>query len=336
MPNDTLTLMQRVSNYCSSQSDLQTFCWKAMNFATVVGLTSAVTSVVHSPLNAYMFAKMRDASFTDTKLWRGSGAYYVATIARMSYLSGVKKNERLKGNQVKDDHDSQPSHSLRSRRVSQYEKVAYFTLGEVFTVQVLEVLSQMRRLSAEIREPFRWHTKHNFYQLATTTVGARYCFGYVNFLALCQAEPFFANRISISDPTVKYLCSGAASGMTAAFFSFPFAYYRDYSLAKATTIVDGKMQTLKFLNVMEQMFKDIKHMGLLRLGVDQLLPRLIRTSTRFAILVSIGSACGEEPLRSVGIEKHQLNRFFSNHKPMTKDVPQNGADKAQPGISRSN
>lgn len=322
MPKFTPTSDKPKDTYCLFWDDLAQMGWSAANFVTVVGLTSAAISVLHNPMNVYMYTKVSNTPLVMSNIWNGIGAYYVATMTRMGYITGARKIERIKNLEDNEANVEKPHDltTLNSRKpiMTIPEKVLYFSLGEVFTVQISEVLSQIRKLPLEHLKNFVWHTKYNVYQLSVTTVGARFCFGYINFLSLCKAEPFYASKININDPTLNHLCAGAASGVTAALFSFPFSYYRDYSLSKVT-VVNGNISVLGTLNTLNILFKDITNLRIMKIGVEQLLPRLLRTSTRFALLAGIGTACGEEPLGYFFPKKDKSIGFFSQNNNHTLD-----------------
>ena len=107
------------------------------------------------------------------------------------------------------------------------------------------------------------------------------------------------------DYSVNHFIAGAASGMTAAIFSYPCSYYRDYLISKTFT-VDGKLQVPSALSLVGDLSAHIKKVGLRATGQQaarefavQAPLRMARTSATFALISGIAAVMGENPLTIV-------------------------------------
>lgn len=328
-----------LASYLPTMETLSTVGWQAANFSFTVFLTSGLITLVHSPLNSFMLNQIKHGRFLPEtniglalvmrNLYAGFGACFAGTGTRTAYMSGVKKIEH----EVKNDGEISSEENIRESikttkgRGTQFkrlsEQLGYYSaisLGELVVTQVSEVLSQLQKLNI-IDQKFKWYTPYNLYKLSITTSGARFGFALINFISLCGVENFYAQQMSIDDLKAKHFCAGAASGMTAAVFSYPFSYYRDYRLSKVV-VVNGCLSVSTVLNYVTGVVEHIKTVGMMPVvkGLAkefcaQAPLRMARTGTRFALIAGVSAACGEEPL-----QLFRQSGFFSRKTPVVDET----------------
>jgi len=316
-----------IASYVPSEPTLSHLGWQAANFSAVVFITSGLISLIHNPLNVVMLNKMtlgrffQSTSETNTgfsvlmrHLYTGIGSCFAGTGTRTAYMSGTKKiDQEMKNNSEESPHESErPTNKQKYRVLDRAGYLTAISLGELVVTQVPEVLSQLRKLGI-IEQRFKWCTPYNLAKLSITSSGARFCFGFVNFLALSEAEEFYAAHMPLNDLTVKHFCAGAASGMTAAIFSYPFSYYRDYHLSKMH-VLNGQLRAPGALKLFSDYVHHTKQVGVKAVAQQSIKDfciqaplRMFRTGTRFSLISGVAAICGNEP----------LNYFFDGKVPAT-------------------
>ena len=295
--------------------------WQAVNWLTVISATSLAVALVQSPLNSLMmnFIKHGKAIPPSVQIYSGKlaivhglyaglGANFAGSSARTAYVASVKKNNFLENDEqasLENGADKAEvmaaSHTPSKDFFRDVGYVALISLGDVLVTQLPETKAQLIKAQV-IDSGFNTRTFHNVYKMGALGFYARFSGGMINFSALCIVEEFYANLLPGDNYRANHFISGAASGMTAALFSYPCSYYRDYLISK-TSVTDGKLQAPSTLNLASSALTHIKTVGLgatlqqvaSEFAVQAPL-RLGRTSATFALVSGIGHLLGEEPL----------------------------------------
>lgn len=342
MPNNQAEKQDKLT-----KNTLTTLGWQVANFTALVAITSGLIALVHSPLNTMMMnqiitGRLLQATsepnlgllFIMRQLYTGFGSCLAGTGTRTAYISGAKKiDQEVKYNQEPLAEDQTPSRKITTQLRTKLETIGFATamsLGELVVTQVPEALSLLRK-SGAIKPAFVWRTPHNLAKLSITSAGARFCFGFINFISLCEIEQMYANRLSIEDKTVKHLSAGALSGMTAAVLSYPFSMYRDYHLSKIR-VENDKLVSPGAFNLWSAYASQVKSVGfysaiktILRDFCVQAPLRMARTSSRFALISGVSAWCGNEPLTHLVNGASNLSAFslFKKTNEPVKTEPEN-------------
>ena len=298
------------TNYAPSFSTLACRGWQAANWLTVVVVTSTSIALVQSPLNSLMINHIKHGKALPSvmqsrggrlaivqALYAGLGSNFAGSSARTAYVTGAKKNNSIESSEL----------SLAEDRKPFFQSVGYVTaisLGDVMVTQLPETKGQLIKARV-IDYQFNSRTLHNLIKLGTMGFGSRLSGGFINFSALCIVEQFYAGYMPCSDVRANHFLAGAASGMTAAIFSYPCSYYRDYLISKST-VIDGKLQVPGALSLARDAHTYVKKIGMhpaaqqvMKEFIIQAPLRMARTSATFALVSGMSALLGELPLEAV-------------------------------------
>lgn len=347
--NKTSDLQQSIS------INLPNFIWQASNFSLKVFITTALITAVHSPLNSMMAFQLRtgrlwpNASHSNLgslmfmrQFYVGFAALASSTGTRTAYMSGAKKADQNRKGSEEIPHDqTQEPQNTRSRVRTNWMRIGYtmaMAAGDTIACIVPETVSHLKKCEV-IGSDFNWRTPYNIAKLSTTTFGARFGFGLINFLCLCEAEELYAKHLPIHDATTQRSVASGLGGVTAAILSYPFAIYRDHHLSKMT-VEHGKLISPGAWNMFKQYQEHIKNVGFysafkttLQDFVIQAPLRIARTGTRFAIISLVSSKLGDEPLNDLMQNKHiasGLKHFGLFQEPSEIQSQANSASRPNP------
>ena len=342
IPFDAKTGIQPPATDARPGKSLAALAWQAANLGTIMATTCISVTLVQSPINTIVACLMRYGSIlpprSDTSvgslalvrtLYSGLGSHLVGSTVRAAYVTGVKNNDQ--------ETEANPQSNEGENTIKQVRAIAGIALGEVCLTQYHETKSSLIK-SKIITDAFNCKTPQNLFKLSTTGLCARYGTAIINFTALCLGEGFYADFMPFRDPTVNHFLAGALSGVTAAFFSEPLAYYRDKALQKST-VVNGVLCIPKAQSLLENATDHLKKVGITPISKEiaaHMFLRMTRIGVTFALIDGIGTWLGKEPLaylqdkpkkRSAETPKKSFG-FFSN-----KETNQNRANIKYPSSS---
>jgi hypothetical protein len=318
---------QSVASYAPSAETLSFSDWQAANWIAVIATTSIAIALVQTPLNSVMINYIKHSQAIPPSieprsgflaaaqtLYAGLGANFAGSGARTAYVTGARKiNATEKGEPlgIEDTAHSVSSVREKSRPTKSFFRdfgyVGLISLGDVLVTQVPETKALLINAKV-IDKKFNLKTSHNLFKLGATGFFARFSGGLVNFTALCVVEGVYARNMPFDDDRVNHFLAGAASGMTAAIFSYPCSYYRDYLISKAFA-EDGKLQVPSALSLVDDLRSHIKKVGLSVTAKQaakefavQAPLKMARTGATFALISGIAAVMGEEPL-TIALDK---------------------------------
>ncbi|PJD96635.1 MAG: hypothetical protein CK426_08305 [Legionella sp.] len=318
--------LSSAKNYSPDRQALSVSAMDVANFSFTVFATSSLIALVHSPINTLLMNYLKTGKLINTQsesslslmilmkqFYTGFAPCLAGTGTRTTYMSGAKKmdqhNKMLKdaSGQEESAVAVEPQKQEQGRLRQMLASAGYISamsLGEVAVTQVPEVLSTLRK--AEVIGPeFKWYAVNNFVPLAKASCGARFTFGFINFLSLCDIEKMYARHLAIENQTTKHFSAGMLSGMTAAILSYPFAHYRDYYLTRMTW--DGKqLQGPGVFNLLKEFKTYAKEVGfysvMKTMGKEFicLAPwRAAKAGTRFGLIAGVSTFLGDKPCNNL-------------------------------------
>ncbi|WP_133128102.1 hypothetical protein [Legionella nagasakiensis] len=312
-PSSTTTTSRPVARYFPfpSMETLSAFGWQAANFTTTVAATSTAIALVQNPLNGIMANLMRHGTVLAPLgpgagrlaairgLYAALGSSMVGSSLRTTYVTGAKKaTAEVGAEEVKPEVGS----GSVVQRVGLVGAISFGDLAVTKVPATREFLHKLHVIPPDFRMTF-----YNFRQMAATGFFARYSGGLVSFSALCLVEGVYARYMPFGNEATRHFAAGAASGMTAAVLSYPFAYYADSLLYRASAGPDGRLRIPGLLDIGKEVTTYIREIGFIeaskKAGRDflkQAPVRMARTSLTFAIVAGVSAALGSEPLARVG------------------------------------
>lgn len=285
--------------------------WQVANVAVTIGTTSTAIAFVQVPLNGLTANLFRHGAC----LPRSPGAGRLAAMRQLytAFNTGLL-GSGLRTTYVttaKKTADSAPeelrSETKGNKSITPHQKtgmIAAFTLGDTLVSKIPESTAYLQKCNV-IPKNFKMGT-YNLRQTLVSGFMARYSGGIVNFGALCWLENTYAHYMPIEHNTTRHFVAGAASGMSAAIASYPFGYYADNLLYRATLGANGRLHIPGFLETVRCLSTYIKQTGLTntlkqtgRTFSKQMPIRMARTGLTFSMVTGVSSALGPEPLTSV-------------------------------------
>ena len=298
--------------------------WKLANFTTVAAATSSVIIAVQSPVKTVLASLSKTGNFMPSytggvwgmmnMLYKGTMASIGGQAARTVYVTNARNarpvEERTDKTVIAKIEEERPK---AQRTISRPELVyvAAGAAGEVAFTQIPESLSTLKKVPGLLPDKFNWKTPHNAYQLMSGGFYPRYFSGMVNFASMCLLETEIAKRLPIEDTKTKHFAAGAMSGMTAAFFSYPFNVFKEYTLVRATVTNTGKLVNQSALSIAKGLQQAVAKApkeavkAFLGNAAKQLPIRMGVTGAVFAIVAGVNETLGDEPLKKVVPERFQ-------------------------------
>lgn len=317
----------------SSSSVVKDCAWKGINLITVSAITSMCIVAVQSPIktilaNLTMNGTMippytRSIMGFAKALYAGTMTSLGGSLARTAYVTTAKNGARpIEETIVTDEAGSK--NGGRKITLVDFGYVASMSLGEILVTNIFESRATLQKLPGLLPANFRYKTPHNAYKLMTGGIAPRYLAGIINFGSLCMLEEKIEKKISFSDKRISHFTAGALSGMTAAFFSFPLALFKDYVLVQST-VKDGLLYNKSSLKVAKEIYVSFKAnpraslKAFARISAKQLLMRVGLTGTVFGIVAGVGETLGNEPWQKIIDVASQPSRRNSDHRFFTAE-----------------
>lgn len=300
-----------------SSQELHQISWNTLNFTTVAAATSAGIVAVQSPTKTLLVNLTKNGSFMPSfsggalaffrALYAGTSASLSSSAARTIYVTGAKSNKPI---ELASEEELVKETGKKEFSKAKLGYIMSAAFGDLLVTQIPESLSTLKKVPGLIPPTFKWYTLNNAYQLMTGGFTARYVSGMVNFSSLCLLEGHIANCLPFENGKTKHFLAGALSGSTAAFFSYPFSVFKDYTIVQAT-ITNGQLANKSTLSIIKDMTHAFQSnpkqvMGSFFLNAVKQMPiRMGLTGMIFSIVSGVSETLGPEPLKSVVPERFQ-------------------------------
>ncbi|CDZ76486.1 hypothetical protein BN59_00755 [Legionella massiliensis] len=325
---------------------LNSLVWNGLNFTTVAAVTSGAVVAIQSPVKTVLVNLTKDGNFLPSYSGGTFGlfrAVYAGTLASLTgssvrtlYVTGTKKHKPMELTpEIEEAIEVQEKTGIPKFSKTGYVMAAAF--GDIIVTQIPESLSHYKKMPGFLPKDFQWKTLNNSRQLMLGGFMPRYLSGVVNFSALCVVEDKIAKNLPIDEKNTRHFTAGALSGMTAAFFSYPFTLFKDYTLTQTTVNEQGELRAKNSFTLLKEVgelvVQNPKEMGktFVKNAVKQLPLRMGLTGAIFATVAGVGEILGSEPLDAVVPESIRpsiakaSSGFFSHSQPVepepTSDVP---------------
>jgi hypothetical protein len=315
-----------------SWSVSQQYAWRAANFTVVAGSTTLCILAVQSPMKTMLVNLSRQRPIMPISnagifgvaklLYAGTLSMLGGSFLRTSWNSVARESSKVtdgtfakEGSTITDQtlsaELSESAIGLLAReaaledKIARGQKVIGMSLGEMLLTNYSESLSTLRKVPDLLPADFRPGTMHNASRLIAGGFAPRFCSGLINMTSLCILEEKLASMmLSIEDDGTRHFASGALSGMTGAFFSYPFALFKDYVQVQSE-VKNGKLYNKGAFTSAKELYatfqvnplNSLKNFGIM--SAKQLPMRLFLTGTIFGIIGGVGGRLGSEPLSAV-------------------------------------
>ena len=324
MPKDKLRDTNQASEPRTSHIPTPWFNFgmKAANFAVFATASTAVITLVQSPLSSLSLNKIKEGHFLPPLsagpisvvrfLYRGLGANFAASGLRTGYVGGAKKlGSAAEVNEGSNVEEGIRETTMKGKKPTEFTIglrgfIIAASLGEVVVTQLSSTYSDLAKLSI-INKGFKWKDPYNFATLSTTRIGARFGSTLMSFASLCMLEQQIHDAMPFGEGPMKHFLAGAASGTTAAVLSLPFVSYRYVALSKVKVDAHGQLITPTTLSLVGDTLQYVKDAGgakvvrdVAKHVVEQLPLRMMRTASTFAVICGIDAVLGKEPLARLG------------------------------------
>lgn len=297
-----------------SRNEVHQIIWNTANFTTIAAITSASIVAVQSPIKTVLLNTTKHGTLIPTYsggilglvrlLYAGTSASLSGSAMRTVYVTGAKNNRPV------EDVSDKKWVSKKTVPEAQVGYVVCAALGDIAVTQIPESLSQLKKVPGLLPPGFKWRTLNNASQLMMGGFAPRFAAGMVNFSCLCVVEQEVSQRLPIKDNKSKHFVAGAVSGMTAAFCSYPFSAFKDYTLVQAR-VADGRLVNKGTIAVMKEMVQAVYAQprqvssAFFKNAAKQLPLRMGLTGVIFSIVAGVGETLGNEPLKKVIPENYQ-------------------------------
>ncbi|WP_298622396.1 hypothetical protein [uncultured Legionella sp.] len=325
------------------------YSWQVLNFSIVALATSAAIVVVQSPVKTVLVNLAKNGALIPPynggvlgfmrALYAGTAASLSGSAVRTAYVTGAKNSKPIEEGMSKEEGKSQ---KLSSAKLGYVLSMAF---GDILVTQIPESLSQLRKVPGLLPDNFKWKNPHNTSRLMFGGFTPRYCAGIVNFTSLCVLEERFVKMMPFQDMQAAHFTAGALSGVSAAFFSYPFTSFKDHLMVKAK-VTDGFLYNANAFTEIKNLsysFAQAPMDSLRAIGsnaIKQLPLRMGLTGGIFSLVSGIGSALGSEPLKNIVPVKYQplsitdtQQGFFNPSKIKAAAVLENKPSDNQPSES---
>ncbi|WP_392537628.1 hypothetical protein [Legionella sp. 227] len=292
--------------------------WSGLNFATVALFTSGAIVSVQSPIKTVLVNLTKDktmlppSAFQGGKLgiiramYAGTSASLSGSLIRTGYVTGAKGGSKPVEEAILKD-EAGKEEGKKYGTVS-FGYIAAMALGDIGVTQISESLATLQK-AGMLPKNFKWKTVPNAWNLMMGGFAPRYVSGMVNFGALCVLEEVIAKNLP--DHKGKHFTAGMLSGMSAAFFAYPFTVFKDYTLVRSTVTPEGNLKAASSIKLTKELFfafinspgASTKALG--EMALKQVPIRMGLTGVIFALVAGVGEAMGQEPLKKVVPDQYQ-------------------------------
>ncbi|MCW8398234.1 hypothetical protein OQJ26_05450 [Legionella sp. PATHC038] len=292
--------------------------WSGVNFATVALFTSGAIVSVQSPIKTVLVNLTKDKTILPPSacqagklgmiraLYAGTSASMSGSLIRTGYVTGAKGGSKpVEEALLKDEAGKEEGKKYATASVGYVMAMA---LGDILVTQIPESISTLQK-AGTLPKDFKWKTVPNAWNLMMGGFAPRYVSGMVNFGALCVLEEVIARNLP--DHKGKHFTAGMLSGMSAAFFAYPFTVFKDYTLVRSTVTPEGNLKSASSLKLTKDLFfafisspgASAKSFG--EMALKQVPIRMGLTGIIFALVAGVGESMGQEPLKKVVPEEFQ-------------------------------
>ncbi|MCW8410080.1 hypothetical protein OQJ13_13955 [Legionella sp. PATHC035] len=300
--------------------------WGGLNFTTVALVTSGAIVSVQSPIKTILVNLTKErtmlppSAFQGGKLgivralYAGTSASLSGSLIRTGYVTGAKGGSKpVEEAIIKDESGKEEVIKYGTASIGLITAMA---LGDILVTQIPESMSTLQKAGI-LPKNFTWKTVPNAWNLMMGGFAPRYVSGMVNFGALCVLEEVIAKNLP--DHKGKHFTAGMVSGMSAAFFAYPFTVFKDYTLVRSSVTPEGKLKSASSLKLTKELFfafisspgASAKSFG--EMALKQVPIRMGLTGVIFALVAGVGEAMGQEPLKKVVPEQYQPSPGRSRH-----------------------
>lgn len=336
---ESATSSQTTNKFMPTYQEVKQYAWEMSNFSIVAFATSASIVAVQSPVKTMLVNLSKSGSFMPPyqggvlgfmrALYAGTSASLSGSVVRTAYVTGAKNSKPIEEGLIREE---KRANELSAVKMGYVLSMAF---GDILVTQIPESLSQLRKVPGLLPTNFQWKNYHNASRLMFGGFTPRYCSGIVNFASLCLLEEEFVKMMPTHNKQAAHFYAGALSGMTAAFFSYPFTSFKDY-LAVRATVTDGLLYNASAFTALKDLTYSFmaspagsaKSFG--ANAVKQLPLRMGLTGVIFSLVAGVGAVLGSEPLKAVVSDRFQPSSvsdnpqsFFSASK-ATGSVEENG------------
>lgn len=307
-------------NYLPSSQQVHQYAWQLSNFTTVAFATSASIVAVQSPIKTFLLNLSKNGTMIPPyqggvlgffrTLYAGTSASLSGSAVRTAYVTGAKNSKPIEEVKFKEEGMLKEENSNQQLSRAKLGYVMSMAFGDILVTQIPESLSQLKKVPGLLPVDFKWKNYHNVTRLMLGGFTPRYCSGLINFASLCLLEEEFAKRLPTQNREMAHFYAGALSGMTAAFFSYPFTSFKDYLLVRAT-VQNGYLYNANAFTVGKDLFNVFSQApknavkSVCTNAAKQLPLRMGLTGVIFALVSGVGATLGSEPLKEVVPEKYQ-------------------------------
>ncbi len=335
VPIDLSKTMQTESlaEKTSSSSVVKDCVWKGANLITVSAITSMSIVAVQSPLKTVLVSLTMNGTMIPLytggvmglakALYAGTMSSLGGSAARTVYVTTAKNGAKpIEETIVADEVGSK--NKDRKITLVDFGYVASMSFGEILVTNIFESRATLQKVPGLLPANFKSNTFYNASKLMTAGITPRYLAGIINFGSLCILEEKIEKKISFSDKRVSHFTAGVLSGMTAAFFSFPFALFKDYVLVKST-VKDGLLYNKQSLIAAKDICFSFKAdpvaslKDFARISAKQLPMRVALTGAVFGIVAGVGETLGNEPWQKIIHVASQPSRRNATHRFFTAE-----------------
>ncbi|KTC79034.1 hypothetical protein [Legionella cherrii] len=292
--------------------------WSGLNFSTVALFTSGAIVSIQSPIKTVLVNLTKDKTILPPSacqagklgmiraLYAGTSASLSGSLIRTGYVTGAKGGSKpVEEAILKDEAGKEEGKKYATAGLGYVMAMA---LGDIGATQISESLSTLQKAGI-LPKNFKWKTVPNAWNLMMGGFAPRYVSGMVNFGALCVLEEVIAKNLP--DHKGKHFTAGMLSGMSAAFFAYPFTVFKDYTLVRSTVTAEGNLKSASSLKLTKDLFfafisspgASAKSFG--EMALKQVPIRMGLTGVIFALVAGVGEAMGQEPLKKVVPEEYQ-------------------------------
>jgi hypothetical protein len=335
------TCAKKSKVYLFPDYETHKLAWAVVNSTTVAAATCVSIVTVQSPIKSILLNLTKNGVFIPTysggilgfcrAMYAGTSASFTTAAVRTVYVTETKNNKPGELNE-------------RSRQISinnaismvKIGHVTFAALGDILVTQIPESLSHLRKVEGLLPRNFKWYTLNNTYQLMVGGFIPRYAVGLVHFTSLFLVEDEISKRMTGENRNINHFLSGACSGMTAGFFSYPFSAFKDAVLVKATVNDEGQLRSKNTYQALQEILVNLSKdpreslQIFLANAAKQLPIRLALSGAIFSIVAGVGEVLGREPLKTIIPDRFQpsltshYQAFFNRSKGAAGEA--NGVD----------
>lgn len=316
-----------------SLEEMKSIAWGGLNFTVVAGMTCAAIVAVQSPVKTLLVNITKGSSMLPASsggvfsvfkgLYVGTAASWTGSVIRTSYVTSTKplsetmtkkvemiaRDEMVVRDEIKARSEVERTEveKLESEKMTlaKFGILMGMTFGEILVTNYSESKSTLQKASPEVftSSKINWRTPHNAYKLVAGGFAPRFATGMISFASMCELEGRIKNHLPIENKQLASFAAGAFSGMTAGFFAFPFALFKDHVQVQ-TTLVDGKLVNKSSISVAKGLFNSFKESPTAsmksfgQMALKQVPIRMGLTGAIFSIVAGVSATLGNHPLEN--------------------------------------